>query len=74
MINNSKIQMRYSQIILDKGMPFELRLPSSKLSSVGAMTRNQLDAKLQKGVDSIKAGRVDSADEVDEILAMEFDI
>lgn len=66
--------MRYSQIILDKGMPFELRLPSSKPSSVGAMTRNQLDAKLQKGVDSIKAGRVYSADEVDEILAMEFDI
>ena len=55
-------------------MLFELRLPSSKPSSVGAMTRNQLDAKLQKGVDSIKAGRVYSADEVDEALAKEFDI
>ncbi len=43
-------------------------------TSVGAMTRNQLDAKLQKGVDSIKAGRVYSADEVDEALAKEFDI
>lgn len=59
--------MLYSQIVLNKGMPFELRLPSSKPSSVGAMTRNQFDAKLQKGVDSIKAGRVYSADEVDEI-------
>ena len=52
---SSAIQMLYSQIVLNKGMPFELRLPSSKPSSVGAMTRNQLDAKLQKGVDSIKA-------------------
>ena len=71
---SSAIQMLYSQIVLNKGMPFELRLPSSKPSSVGAMTRNQLDAKLQKGVDSIKAGRVYSADEVDEALAKEFDI
>ena len=55
---SSAIQMLYSQIVLNKGMPFELRLPSSKPSSVGAMTRNQLDAKLQKGVDSIKEGRV----------------
>ena len=70
---SSAIQMLYSQIVLNKGMPFELRLPSSKPSSVGAMTRNQLDAKLQKGVDSIKAGRVYSADEVDEALAKEFD-
>ena len=71
---SSAIQMLYSQIVLNKGMPFELRLPSSKPSSVGAMTRNQLDAKLQKGVDSIKAARVYSADEVYEALAKEFDI
>ena len=46
-------------------MPFELKLPSSKPLAVGAMTREQLDAELQKGVDSIKAGKVYSADEVD---------
>ena len=40
---SSAIQMLYSQIVLNKGMPFELRLPSSKPSSVGAMTRNQRD-------------------------------
>ena len=71
---SSAIQMLYSQIVLKKGMPFELKLPSSKPLAVGAMTRKQLDAELQKGVDSIKAGKVYSADEVDAALAKEFGI
>ena len=65
-------QMLYSQIVLKKGMPFELKLPSSKPLAVGAMVREELDAELQKGVDSIKAGKVYSADEVDAALAKEF--
>jgi len=68
------IQMLYSQIVLKKGMPFELKLPSSKPLAVGAMTREQLDAELNKGYTSIKAGKIYSADEVDEILAKEFGI
>ena len=71
---SSAIQMLYSQIVLKNGMPFELKLPSSKPLAVGAMTREQLDAELQKGVDSIKAGKVYSADEVDAALAKEFGI
>ena len=42
--------------------------------AVGAMTREELDAELQKGVDSTKAGKVYSADEVDAVLAKEFGI
>ena len=61
---SSAIQMFYSQIVLKNGIPFDLRLPASKPLSVGAMTREQLDAELQKGIDSINAGNVYSADEV----------
>ena len=71
---SSAIQMLYSQIVLKNGMPFDLRLPSSKPVAVGATTREKLDAKPQKGVDSIKAGKVYSADEVDAALAEEFGI
>ncbi|MEE0742492.1 MAG: type II toxin-antitoxin system RelB/DinJ family antitoxin [Emergencia sp.] len=71
---SSAIQMLYSQIVLKKGMPFDLRLPSSKPAAVRAMTREQLDIELRKGVDSIKAGKVYSADEVDAALAKEFGI
>lgn len=71
---SSAIQMLYSQIVLTKGIPFDLHLPSAKPLAIGAMTKEQLDAELQKGVDSIKAGRVYSADEVDAALKKEFGI
>lgn len=71
---SSAIQMLYSQIVLNNGLPFDLRLPSSKPLAVGAMTREKLDTELRKGVDSIKSGKIYSADEVDAALAKEFDI
>ena len=42
--------------------------------AVATMTGEQLDAELKKGYASIKAGRVYSADEVDELLEKEFDL
>ena len=42
--------------------------------AVATMTGEQLDTELKKGYVSIKAGRVYSADEVDELLAKEFDL
>ncbi len=67
---SSAIQMLYSQIVLHQGMPFELRLPASV--AAGSMTREQLDAELQKGVDSIRAGRVYAQEEVDAALDREL--
>ena len=42
--------------------------------SVATMTGEQLDAELKKGYDSIKAGKIYSADEVDKLLEKEFDL
>ena len=46
----------------------------SILLSVSTMTGEQLDAELKKGYASIKAGKIYSADEVDKLLAKEFDL
>ena len=70
---SSAIQMLYSQIILERGMPFESKLPVRKPAAVGSLTREQLDAELQKGFDSAKRGDY-SEEEVDQILAKEFGI
>ena len=48
------IQMLYSQIVLHNGIPFELTLPTAKPTAVGAMSREELNAELMKGVDSLK--------------------
>ena len=62
---SSAIQMFYSQIVLKRGMSFELRLPSRKPTAIGGMTREQLDAELMKGIESMKSGKTYTADEID---------
>ncbi len=71
---SSAIQMLYSQIVLKRGIPFDLCLPDSKPLALGAMTREQLNTELQKGINSIHAGDTYSADEVDMILKKDLDI
>ena len=68
------IQMLYSQIVLHNGIPFDVRIPSRKPVAVGALSRAELDAELMKGVESLKAGKGYSADEVDAMLQKEFGI
>ena len=71
---SSAIQMLYSQIVLTRGMPLDLHLPAEKPSAIGGMTREEIDAELAKGMDSLKSGKTYTADEVDEELAREFGI
>ncbi len=71
---SSAIQMLYSQIVLSRGLPFEARLPTRKPVAIGGMTREQLDAELQKGLDSMKNERLYSPDEIDAMFAEEFGI
>lgn len=61
---SSAVQMFYRQIILQRGLPFDVRLPSSTPVAVGGMSREELDAELQKGVDSLQSGKRYSANEV----------
>ena len=68
------IQMLYSQIKLTESIPFEIKIPAKIPLSLGSMSVERLNTELQKGVDSVKAGRVHSADEVDGILNKEFGI
>ena len=68
---SSAIQMLYSQIVLNKGLPFELKLPTAKPTAIGNMTRAELDAELTKGIESLAAGSY-PADEVDDLMDREF--
>ena len=71
---SSAIQMLYSQIVLTRGLPLDLRLPAAKPTAIGGMSRAELDAELMKGMDSLKVGKTYTADEVDAALAGEFGI
>ena len=46
---SSAIQMLYSHIVLKKGIPFDLKLPSSEPLAVGAMTKKTVRQRASKG-------------------------
>lgn len=66
------VQMFYRQIVLRRGMPFELTLPQAKPTVIDGMSREELDIALQEGMTSLKAGQRISADDGDRELAEEF--
>ncbi len=53
---SNAITMFYKQIILKKGIPFDVRLPEQPLD-ISLMTSEQLNAELEKGYADMKAGR-----------------
>ena len=62
---SNAIGMFLKQVILHRGIPFEMKLPATKPVAIGDMTKEQIDMELQKGMDDIAAGRVVSADEAE---------
>ena len=58
---SNAINMFYKQIILHKGLPFEVKIPSAGLTDMSTLSEAQLDAELEKGYADIKADRTKPA-------------
>ena len=50
---SNAIGMFLKQVVLHRGIPFDMRLPSAKPVAIGGMTKEQIDTALQKGMDNI---------------------
>lgn len=66
---SSAVQMFYRQIVLQRGLPFDVKLPPRTPVAIGGMSNEELTAEIQKGMDSLKAGKRYSVDEVDRHMA-----
>lgn len=71
---SSAIAMLYSQIVLTRGLPLDLHLPTRKPTAIGGMTQEEVNTELRKGMDSLKSGKAFSVEEADAELAREFGI
>lgn len=65
---SNAVDMFLRQVIIRRGLPFEVKLPQRKPLVSGELTKEQLDAEIAKGMDDVENGRVFSAEEVDEEL------
>jgi len=69
---SSAIGMFLRQVVMHNGIPFEMKLPVQPPLCLGALSKEELDAELQKGIDDFEAGRVFSAAEIRAEFQREF--
>lgn len=58
---SNAINMFYKQIILNRGLPFEVKIPTAKIVNVAELTKTELNAELEKGYADMVAGRTKPA-------------
>lgn len=70
---SNAITMFYKQIILNNGLPFEVKLPDHPLD-ISRMTPEQLDSELEKGYADMKSDSVIPMDNAFSDIRKEFGI
>jgi len=58
---SSAINMFYKQIILNRGLPFEVKIPTARPVDISRMNAETLDMELEKGYADMQAGRTKNA-------------
>ena len=69
---SNAVSMFLRQVVLQKGIPFDVKLPTDIPVAVGSLTKEQLYAELDKGMADVKAGRVYTADQVEAEIRKEL--
>ena len=69
---SNAITMFYKQIILHRGMPFEVKLPPSPVMDLSKLTEEELSDELEKGYADVLAGHTQEADQVFEDIRKEY--
>lgn len=71
---SNAVDMFLRQVVLQKGIPFEMKLPQEEPLAYGSLTKELFDAEIEKGIADIKNGRVYSADTIEVEMKRDFGI
>lgn len=71
---SNAINMFYKQIILQRGIPFELKIPERHPVDMRMLDEEQMDMELEKGYVDMLAGRTKPAGEVFAGIRKDFDL
>ena len=61
---SNAINMFYKQIILQRGLPFEVKIPSAKPVNMSALSEEEMNTELEKGYADMAAGHTKPAKQV----------
>ncbi len=71
---SNAINMFYKQIILQRGLPFEVKIPTSRPIVMSDLSEEELDAELEKGYQDVKAERTREASTVFESIRKDYNL
>ena len=71
---SNAVGMFLKQVVLHRGIPFEMKLPTRTPIAYGALTTEQFVAEISKGMDDISSGRKTSAADVRAEMKRDFGI
>jgi len=71
---SNAISIFLRQIVLQKGIPFEMKLPQSKPVAYASLTEEQFNAEIEKGLSDLSYGKVISAQNVAEKINQDYGI
>ena len=71
---SNAINMFYKQIILQRGLPFDVKIPSSRPVDMSSLSETELSAELEKGYADILAGRTKPAKQAFAEMRKDFNL
>jgi DNA-damage-inducible protein J len=60
------------QVVLYRGIPFDIKLSRNEPLSIGNLSEEQFNAEIERGLSDVAAGRVVSADSVAERMRRDY--
>lgn len=71
---SNAVGMFLRQVVLQNGIPFDVKLPKKAPLAYGSLSKEEFDAEMEKGMADLKAGGVLSTDEADEHFRRKYGI
>ena len=62
------------QVVLQRGIPFHIKLPDNKPLAVDSLSEEQLNQEIEKGMADLATGNVVAADIVAERMRRDYDV
>lgn len=71
---SNAINMFYKQIVLQRGLPFAVKIPEARMVNMDKLSDTQFDEELEKGYADMDAGRTKPAAKVFADIQRDYDI
>ena len=71
---SNAVNIFLKQVVMQRGLPFDVKLPAQKPKGIASLSEAELNAELQKGFDDLMNGKTKPASQVFEDFRKDYGI